>query len=159
MYKNSLKYLETRWFPFFFPKIVAAAAKPEAAGAVATTVGTAAAAVPMLLEKLSGFEIGQTIRRRFGPSRLKVNSIKQLAFENLIGIRTQCEKCKVSLSEGMDMIAKSLSEIKKENDRLSGKKSRLSKELNQLKEWSKKLNESTKRLQEVQNELNKLKPG
>lgn len=138
--------------------IVAAAAKPEAAGAVATTAGTAAA-VPMLLEKLSGFEIGQTIRRRFGPSRLKVNSIKQLAFENLIGIRTQCEKCKVSLSEGMDMIAKSLSEIKKENDRLSGKKLRLSKELNQLKEWSKKLNESTKRLQEVQNELNELKPG
>ena len=134
-----------------------AAAKNQEAATFAWA--TAACAVPTLVEKISGCGVGQAMRRLLGPSSLKFDMVTQLELENLMGIQTQCRKCEVSLFEGIKMIAKSSSKIKRENDRLSGEKLRLRKELNQLKEWSKKLTESTKRLQEVQNELNKLKLG
>ena len=125
----------------FFSMIVAAVTNPEAVAA-ATTAGATAG-----------------VRRRFGPSERKVNSIKEWARENLMVIKTQCEKLKESASEGIRMIAEDLSVIEKEKDRLSSEKSRLSKEFSQLKKWSRKRTKSTERLQKVQDEFNKLKLG
>ena len=99
------------------------------------------------------------VRRRFGPSERKVNSIKEWARENLMVIKTQCEKLKESASEGIRMIAEYLPEIEKEKDRLASEKSRPSKEFSQLKKWSRKRTKSTERLQKVQDEFNKLKLG
>ena len=62
------------------------------------------------------------VRRRFGPSERKVNSIKEWARENLMVIKTQCEKLKESASEGIRMIAEDLPEIEKEKDRVSSEK-------------------------------------
>lgn len=125
--------------------------------AAATTAGatagaTAGVTTPALVKK-------QATRRRFGPSERKVNSIKEWAQENLMVIKTQCEKLKESASEGIRMIAEDLPEIEKEKDRLSSEKSRLIKEFSQLKKWSRKRTKSTERLQKVQDEFNKLKLG
>ena len=144
--------------------MMVAAATNTGAVAAATTAGatagaTAGVTTPALVKKLSGSGIGQAIRRRFGPSERKVNSIKEWAQENLMVIKTQCEKLKESASEGIRMIAEDLPEIEKEKDRLSSEKSRLSKEFSQLKKWSRKRTKSTERLQKVQDEFNKLKLG
>ena len=125
----------------FFSMMVAAVTNPEAVAA-ATTAGATAG-----------------VRRHFGPSERKVNSIKEWARENLMVIKTQCEKLKESASEGIRMIAEDLPEIEKEKDRVSSEKSRLSKEFSQLKKWSRKRTKSTERLQKVQDEFNKLKLG
>lgn len=127
--------------------MVAAVTNPETAP-TAHTLGTQ-----------SRSRIGQKIRRCFGPSERKVNSIKEWTRGNLMVIKTQCEKLNEPASEGIRMIAEDLLEIEKEKDRLSGEKSRLSKEFSQLKKWSRKRTKSTERLQKVQDEFNKLKLG
>ena len=148
---------------FFFSMMVAAVTNSGTVAA-ATTAGatagvTAGASTPTFVKKISGSGIGQAIRRRYGPSERKVDSMKRWAQGNLMVIKTQCEKLNESASEGIRMIAEDLSEIEKEKDRLSGEKSRLSKEFSQLKKWSRERTESTERLQKVQDEFNKLKLG
>ena len=136
--------------------MVAAVTNPET-GPTAPTLVTPGSRIGQKI--LPGSRIGQKIRRCFGPSERKVNSIKEWTRGNLMVIKTQCEKLNEPASEGIRMIAEDLLEIEKEKDRLSGEKSRLSKEFSQLKKWSRKRTKSTERLQKVQDELNKLKLG
>lgn len=124
------------------------AAEVEAGGAAAAAVFTITAS---LVEKISGVGLGQRMRRRFGPSRIKVNCMKQLARENLTTIESQIEYGGDARTEMIDQISSKI-ERREMRDIPNANE-----ELNQLKEWLCKLTESTKRLQEVRNKFDELK--